>query len=689
MIKKVAYFMILVLSASYLPVYAFEDFEQEFRFTDNHSLFTTFVGGPGLYTFSSMNAFMPQQNINLDVHNPEDFFICQETYTFFVADTGNGRVLHFNPRTGESVSIGEGLLSSPFGVSVDAARIYIADAGLNEVVVLNRETHEVELRITRPESLVFGRATGFTPRKIGTDARGSIYVVSDNSPNGIMQFNGNGEFLGFVGENHAFVGFISRIQRMFFTQAQRDQLIDLRPPSPINLHVTHDGLLLTTTVGLGDTGVKKFSTAGSLLTHFPSPWVIDVVTDARDNQFMINQFGTVIVFDSQGLYLFSFSTSTVFFEMDGITRNPVAIGVGPTGTIYLLDRELSAFTNYAPTYFGNLVLDASYYLARGMFLEGEELWRRVVEETATFYIGHWALGFAEFRHENFETALDLFRLSYETLGHSRVQWHLRNEWILANLQYVLLALIIIYFVNKVFNFILRRKKMQHPLRILGRKIASVSPEWLRQFGREIKGAFYFLIHPFDAVYEIKRKELVSFKTATVIYLIYIFIFVLNNTQFTNFIFWFYMLFSGLPLPIMIIGGLFPIALLVVASFLVSDINEGEATFKQVYTVVACALIPYTLFTFSRAILSNILTMNEAFLHRFILYVGLGWTVVLIVVGLKEAYNYSGREILKNLFLTAFTSACIIVVIAVAAMLVTQEIEFLRILMGEVAFRVQS
>ena len=320
--------------------------------------------------------------------------------------------------------------------------------------------------------------------------------------------------------------------------------------------------------------------------------------------------------------------------------------------------------------------------------EGEALWREVIENNAMFTMAHFALGFAEFRHENFSIARDLFRVSIAPGGYSDVLWHLRNEWFLTNLQYVLLAIIILIFANKILNFVLRKKKLKHPLKILGEKIAKVSPRWLKQFGREIKGAFYFCRHPFDAVYEIKRNGLVSFKTATVIYVIYVILFV-ANTQITNFIFRFRMFFTFMPLPLIIVGAVLPIALLVIASFLVSDINEGEATFKQVYTIVACALIPFMLFSFARAIISNALTFNETFIFQFLLYIGIAWTAILIILGLKEGYNYSGRGITKNLFLTAFTSVCMIVVMAVAAMLVTQEIEFLRILMGEVAFRVQS
>jgi len=651
-------------------------------------LFRTYIQIPGGRLVQTIDAFRPLHNINLDVHNPEDFFICRETYTFFIADTGNGRIVQFYVESGETRYIGEGELSQPFGVAVDATRIYVADAGLNEVVVFNRHTGAVELRISRPTALIFGQTTGFTPRKIGSDARGSIYVVSDNSPNGVMQFNANGEFLGFLGENWASLGWISTLQRIFYTETQRDQLIDVRPPSPTNLTINRDGLLLTATTGMGDTGIKKFSTAGSLLLNLPNPWYMDIVTDSRNNMFILHQAGLIEIFDMHGDFLFYFNTSSMFFEMDGVTRNPVAIDVGPTGTIYLLDRDLAAITRYQPTEFGNLVLDASYYFAQGMFLEGESLWQEVLEVSATFNMAHAALGFANFRQDNFEDALELFRQSYAVIGYSRVTWHLRNEWLLNNLQYVLLILVILVLANNALKWFLRRKKLMHPFRVFGGKIANASPPWLRRLGREMKGALYFCRHPMDGVYEIKHNNMVGFKTATLIYAVYLFIFVLN-TQITSFTFTFFIYFSFTPLPLIIVAASIPIILGIITSFLVSDINEGEATFRQVYIIVACAMIPFTLLSFSRAVISNVLTLYELFIFQMLLYVGIGWTLFLILAGLKEAYNYNVRGIAKNVALSLFASACFIVVAAVAAMLVTQELEFLRILMGEVAFRVQS
>jgi hypothetical protein len=138
---------------------------------------------------------------------------------------------------------------------------------------------------------------------------------------------------------------------------------------------------------------------------------------------------------------------------------------------------------------------------------------------------------------------------------------------------------------------------------------------------------------------------------------------------------------------LILISLLPFALGITASYLVSEINDGQAKLREVYIIVAYSLVPYILITPCAAIISNALTFNESFLYDLSLLAATGWSAFLIVSGLKEAYDYPMGGIVKNLLQTAFTVACMIVVTAVAGMLVTQEWTFIQIIFREVAMRV--
>ena len=73
-------------------VYASESgFVADQRFGPTRYLFPTFV--PSTQTMTpTVDAFRALPNININANQPEDLFICRETYTFFVADTGNNLI---------------------------------------------------------------------------------------------------------------------------------------------------------------------------------------------------------------------------------------------------------------------------------------------------------------------------------------------------------------------------------------------------------------------------------------------------------------------------------------------------------------------------------------------------------------------------------------------------------------------
>jgi hypothetical protein len=56
------------------------------------------------------------------------------------------------------------------------------------------------MRIARPTDVYFGSGV-YKPRKVALDRFGNLYVVSEGTNEGIIQFNLKGEFGGFFGAN--------------------------------------------------------------------------------------------------------------------------------------------------------------------------------------------------------------------------------------------------------------------------------------------------------------------------------------------------------------------------------------------------------------------------------------------------------------------------------------------------------
>lgn len=639
-------------------------------------LFPTYAEGPGYRDALTLDAFLPLDSLKTEAAMPEDFCIDREKGITYLADTGQGRVLQMG-RDGELLGvIGEGTLQTPGGVAFREGVLYVADSGKRQVFLFD-EAGGLLLSISRPDHPAFGRSTGFVPRKVSADARGNIYVVSDNTPNGVLQFNREGQFSGFIGANTAQLGWVTILQRLLYTDKQKAQLLQVLPPSPTNAFINQEGLLLTVTNGI-EPGVRKFSTSGNLLLEpdFPGRAMLDVAADAHGSLFGIDALGGVHIVDSLGDRVFSFTTRSEHLEVRGATKNPIAIDVDAKGDIYLLDRENASIIRFAPTEFGALVMRAVKDYSEGLYLQSEPLWRGIESKNSTFLLVNRALAQAHFKQGRYEEALKQFRLGEDRRGYSEAFWYIRNDWLQNNLGKALVIAAAAFIVLKLLLKLLKSKG-------LFRK-DSVQNE--PKFLQELRFAGHYLRHPVDGTYEIKFNRKGDVFGATVICLCCLIAIVIRKEG-TAYLFRGYEA-QAPNLLVVLLAALLPFALGIVASYLVSAINDGEASLRQVYVVAGYSLAPYAIITPLLTLLSHVLTRNEAFIYQFINLIAILWTAALMLIGLKEAYAYKVGGLVKNLLLTGFTMVSAVVVFAVVVMLATQEGAFLQTLWNEVMMRVK-
>ena len=121
-------------------------------------------------------------------------------------------------------------------------------------------------------------------------------------------------------------------------------------------------------------------------------------------------------------------------------------------------------------------------------------------------------------------------------------------------------------------------------------------------------------------------------------------------------------------------------------YLVCTINEGESTVKKIYTYFCYSLLPYILFTPITFILSHILTNNEQFLITVVQLIMYAWTIVLVLLAIKEVNYYSVKETAKIIFLTFFTIMIVALLIFIIYVLWAQVFEFISAVFGEVVYR---
>ena len=105
--------------------------------------------------------------------------------------------------------------------------------------------------------------------------------------------------------------------------------------------------------------------------------------------------------------------------------------------------------------------------------------------------------------------------------------------------------------------------------------------------------------------------------------------------------------------------------------------------KDIFVLFMYSLGPIILGLISIVILSHFLTESEAFFLDVILFVTLGWSVILICMGMMEIQGYRFKELIISLLLTCLLMVIIILVLLIIFVLSQELIDFIKLLVQEV------
>ncbi|CCQ97013.1 NHL repeat containing protein [[Clostridium] ultunense Esp] len=644
--------------------------------------YRTLTLGPDGRMVLTQTAYEPESMIRLDTNRPEDFFVEDETGRIYIADTGNARIL-VRESDGNERTIGEGILSAPSGVFVKKDVLYVADGGNQKVYTFDKETGKLLQEIGRPTEPIYGKNTGFLPRKVAVDLRGNIYVVSEGSINGVLQFNHSGNFIGFIGANRTDVSLMMLLQRMIFTEEQRERLFKTTPPSPTNIVTDEQGLLYTLTTGIQREIIKKLNVLGKNILQdriAASDTMLDLDVDKDGNIYAIDQEGFIVVYDTFANLLFLFGGPDSGRELAGFVKAPSAIDVSRDGKyIYALDKERNLLNRYEITPFASEVLVGVKQYKEGFYQQSKENWNRILRMNSFFILSYQALAKAYFKEGNYKAALDSFKLAEDRQGYSDAFWQIRNDWLQAHGGTLIFILILLFILFPFLRWIERKTGIFTPLQ----------KGWLRfknlRGVREILFSLYFLRHPIDAFYEMKENRRATLFSATILYL-WFFVLQVLLLYVTGYIFT-----TGNPAHVnitsLLLSGAVPFILWIINHYLIATINDGEGKFSEVYIGTIYALTPYLVFALPIAIVSNFLTYNEAFIYQYSMGAVYVWSGLLLFLMVKEVHNYTIRETVKNILITFFSITMMVLFIFILTLLFNQEVDFIRTIIQEVRARV--
>ena len=181
----------------------------------------------------------------------------------YIADAGNNRIVVLDRYYKVKFILHsfineqgiEDSLNSPQGVFITPdkivagekvpGKIYVCDTNSNRIVLFNLEGEFISV-IPQPESQLFEAGAVYKPIAVAVDNYDRLYVVSSTTYQGIIVMTESGEFTGFVGAQKVSISAWDQIWRRFQTEEQREQQLANVSTEFNNITLTGDFIYVTT-----------------------------------------------------------------------------------------------------------------------------------------------------------------------------------------------------------------------------------------------------------------------------------------------------------------------------------------------------------------------------------------------------------------------------------------------------------
>ena len=645
------------------------------------------VDGYGSVT-ETQTAYLPYKTITKigeeTLLTPTDFTIVNDEY-IYILDSGNARVVVSDMDNELVMTFGEGILTAPKGIYVTKDyRTYVADRDAKAVFVFDKEGNLIET-YTKPTEAMYGEAQDFLPLKVVANKSGTIYVICESNTNGIVQISPveGGTFLGYFGTNATNANLWTIIWRALLTDAQRAKMQSNIPATPDNMAIDDKGVIYTITRGEHNDTLKRLNIAGVNMietTDYPDIPAA-VAAGNHDNVFVATQTGFIYEYNNEGDLLFMFGGSDDGKQRIGLSTKVEAIQIGLDDKIYVLDSEKAQIQVFEPTEFTAYLHNALYLFSKGRYEESKEPLGKVLEMNNLFTYANMAMGKALYKEGDYEGALKYARIAKDTEGYSDAFWEIRNIWLKKNLTWIAIVIVVIVILWNVTRVLHKKKHILDKPKAALAKIGEV--KLIKQIGY----MFYFMRHPVDGCYGIKREGKVSVLSANIILVVSIVFYVINK-YFCGFL---SKTVRDGSFDVLSDVGMIIIALLLIVScnYLMCTINDGEGRFKDIYCSLIYSFAPYVILTPIVFLLSHIVSNNEIFFVHFGNLCMWVWIAVMIFISVQEINNYTVGEMIKIILLTIFTILIVALLAFIIYVLWSQVFDFLQSIVGEVVYRIGS
>lgn len=392
----------------------------------------------------------------------------------YLCDTSNNRIIeilregnHFSVRRviremkGAEIST----FSQPYDVFVDPeGNLYVADFGNQRVAKMDRDLNWVQ-DFVKPADATFDQSLNFLPKKLVVDVAGRVYALCQNVNKGLVKYEADGTFSGFIGANTVSISMGEYIWKRYFqTKEQRAQTASFVPTEYENIYIDEDDFIYATNTVFSEYDLKydnakpirrlnslgtdilikndRFPPIGDLTwlegsdNYGPSK-LTDITVLQNDIYVALDRTrGRLFGYDSQGILLWAFGTKG---NVEGAFTG--AVSLDHMGyDLLVLDQLENSITVFQTTEYGQTIYDASETYLEGRYDESAEQWRNVLKMNANYPLAFRGIGRAVMRQNRYEEAMDYFRLAHDRENYGRAFKLFRKEWVERNIWWIILLL---------------------------------------------------------------------------------------------------------------------------------------------------------------------------------------------------------------------------------------------------------
>lgn len=470
MYRLLALIMTVFMFASMNTAQAVDDAYPS-TYTYNYDYWSDIRESPDAYRVSDV-IFSGELGLTTAMKKPQSLFV--QGNDLYVVDTGNNRILQLR-RDGDQFSLVRVIdqiqgcevttFNNPNDVFVDAEEnIYVADTNNGRVVMVDKDLNFIK-EFTKPTDATFDQSLSFLPSKLVVDVSGRVFLLATNINKGLVKFEADGSFTGFVGANKVSYNLAEYVWKNYFmTKEQREQQASFVPTEYQNIYIDSESFIYATNTVFSEYDllydvaqpIRRLNGIGNdiLIKNDRYPpigdlyWVSESVTLGPSKLYDITVLeddiyialdhtrGRLFGYDSQGVMLWAFGTTG---SSEGAFNSAVSIEhMGHD--LFVLDEQAGTITVFKPTEYGELI-----YSAIGSYLKGEydgsaDLWREVLKLNANYNLAFIGIGRALMRQENYAEAMEYFKMARDRDNYGRAFRFYRKEWVEENVGWMVLLI---------------------------------------------------------------------------------------------------------------------------------------------------------------------------------------------------------------------------------------------------------